>query len=121
MNSASISPSATTWRQSARPSAASVPGLMRRWASALAAVGEKVGSTTTSLAPRSMASKMKWTSGMRVSTGLLPMSSRKRLFAQSLASCSAFWTPKVMGMPMGRSPLKSKLVPWVMPSSAQAR
>ena len=64
---------------------------------------------------------MKWTSGMRVSSGLAPMRSRNRLLAQSFASCSAFCTPNVMGMPIGRSPLKSKLVPWVMPSSAQAR
>ena len=64
---------------------------------------------------------MKWTSGIRVSTGLAPTSRRNRLFAQSFASCSAFWTPNVIGMPIGRSPLKSKLVPWVMPSGAQAR
>ncbi len=121
MKASSQASSSRTWRHSASPSAASVPGLMRRWVSALAAVGEKLGSTTTMRAPFSRASKMKCTSGIRVSIGLAPMSRRKRLFAQSLASCSAFWTPKVIGMPIGRSPLKSKLVPWLMPRSADAR
>jgi hypothetical protein len=58
---------------------------------------------------------------MRVSSGFAPTISRNRLLAQSLVSCSAFCTPKVMGIPIGRSPLKSKLVPWLMPSAAQAR
>ncbi len=64
---------------------------------------------------------MKCTSGIRVSTGFDPTRSRNRLFAQSFASCSAFWTPKVIGIPIGRSPLKSKLVPWVSPRAADAR
>ena len=98
-----------------------MPGLICSQASAFAAVDENVGSTTTSRAPFSTASWMKCTSGMRVSSGLAPISRMKRLLAQSLDSCSAFCTPKVMGMPMGRSPLKSKLVPCVMPSAAQAR
>ena len=121
MKSQSALPSATTWRHRARPNAASVPGLICTQASALAAVDENVGSTTTRRAPRSTASWMKCTSGMRVSSGFAPISRMKRLLAQSLDSCSAFCTPNVIGMPMGRSPLKSKLVPWVMPRAAQAR
>ena len=122
MKAASQAPSSMTCRHMREaPAPRRCPGLIRRWASALAAVGEKTGSMTTSLAPRSTASKMKWTSGIRVSTGLEPTSSRNRLFAQSFASCSAFWTPNVIGIPIGRSPLKSKLVPWLMPRSAQAR
>ena len=55
MKSQSAFPLVTTWRQR-RPRAASVPGLIRIQASALAAVEENVGSTTTSRAPRSAAS-----------------------------------------------------------------
>ncbi len=121
MKSQSAAPSSTTWRARASPRAASVPGLICSQASALAAVDEKVGSTTTRRAPAATASWMKCTSGMRVSSGLAPIRRMKRLLAQSLDSCSAFCTPKVIGMPIGRSPLKSKLVPCVMPRAAQAR
>ena len=82
-----------------------MPGFSRIHVSAFDAVEENTGSTTTIRAPFAAASKRKWASGIRVSSGLAPTTSRNFEFAQSFASCSAFCTPNVIGMPIGRSPL----------------
>ena len=86
MNASSARPSSSATEVIAKKRAASVPGSMGTHSSALPAVVEKCGSTTTIFAPASLASKNRRTCGRLDSQKLLPTVSTMREFTQSRAS-----------------------------------